>query len=77
MDEDKGEDEPDEEAKAEEEVKSDDGVDQKRKADGAQEPPAFGVEGDGGDGSVLEAAKQEVTFVCLVFDWKSYTCSPI
>lgn len=56
-------DKDDEEVKAEED---DDGVDaEKRNADGAEEPPAFGVEGDGGDSSVLEAAKQEVTFALL------------
>lgn len=34
--------------------------DEKRRA-GEEEPPAFGVEGDGGDSSVLEAVKEEVS----------------
>lgn len=44
----------------EEDEQDDDKEEEKRKADGAEEPPAFGVEGDGGDSSVLEAAKEEV-----------------
>lgn len=65
MEEEKDKDQPDEEAKDEEEDA--DGVDEeKRKADGTEEPPAFGVEGDGGDSSVLEAAKQEVTLQFLI-----------
>lgn len=34
--------------------------DETRKVDGAEEPPAYGVQGDGGDKAVLEAAKEEV-----------------
>ncbi len=35
---------------------------EKRRAEGEgeEEPPAFGVEGDGGDSAVLEVAKEEV-----------------
>lgn len=67
MDEEKDKDHPDE-AKAEEGEEDDDGVgeEEKRKPDGVDEPPAFGVEGDGGDSSVLEAAKQEVIFELLI-----------
>ncbi|CAM9165037.1 unnamed protein product [Ectocarpus sp. 4 AP-2014] len=45
-----GGDEQEEDAAMEEET---------RRAEGAKEPPAFGVEGEGGDSSVLEAAKEE------------------
>lgn len=42
----------------------DDGADdmdeEKRRGEGEEEPPAFGVEGEGGDSSILEAAKEEV-----------------
>ena len=63
MEEEKDNDEVEEEVKAEED---DDRADEeKRKADSAEEPPAFGVEGEGGDSSVLEAAKQEVSFSLL------------
>lgn len=50
----------------EEEEKKDEGGDdvsdddENRKPQGEDEPPAFGVEGEGGDSSVLEAAKEEV-----------------
>lgn len=75
MDEDKN-DKPDEEAKADEkDEEEDDGMpeEEKRKLDGAEEPPAFGVEGDGGDSSVLDVAKEEVNFLILVL-YTSY-CS--
>lgn len=56
----------DSEDKENEEEKKDDEEgdteEEKRRAEGAEEPPAFGVEGDGGDSSVLEAAKEEVNF---------------
>lgn len=53
--EDRGDDDDDEERKEEE----DGAEDEKTRAEEG-EPPAFGVEGDGGDSSVLEAAKEEV-----------------
>ncbi|CAB1097864.1 unnamed protein product [Ectocarpus sp. CCAP 1310/34] len=58
---------PMEEEKREDEMKDEEGGDEEnnaameetRRAEVAKEPPAFGVEGEGGDSSVLEAAKDE------------------
>lgn len=61
LDDQTGEDKEQEEEE-EEETTADD---ETRKVDGAEEPPAYGVQGDGGDKAVLEAAKEEVCSFCL------------
>lgn len=42
-----------------------DGEEEMRKPHEEEEPPAFGVQGDGGDSSVIEAAKEEVRISAL------------
>lgn len=55
-----GDGEEEETKEDEDEGAVDDEEEEKRRAEGEEEPPAFGVEGDGGDSAVLEAAKEEV-----------------
>lgn len=61
MEEEKREDEGDDEKEVGDEEDDDAAMEEEnRRAEGADEPPAFGVEGEGGDSAVLEAAKEEV-----------------
>lgn len=52
---------------------------EKARAEGEDEPPAFGVQGEGGDSSVLEAANEEVNYPmympCIVFALLGYRYS--
>ncbi|CAN0109706.1 unnamed protein product [Ectocarpus sp. 6 AP-2014] len=61
MEEEKREEEGDDEKKEDGGDEEEDAAveEETKRAEGAEEPPAFGVEGEGGDSSVLEAAKEE------------------
>lgn len=57
---DEGHEDEDEEKGDEDDEEGHEKEEEKRKVDDAAEPPAFGVQGEGGDSSVLEAVQDEV-----------------